>query len=279
MKGRILAWLAAAVFGVTLMGLTPAEVDQMIKQADQLTSDGKYAEVQKILMDVNKADPNNNDAYWMTARNYFYLGELTPSSKEKLDDYTQCETWAKKLIAKDPKVPEGYFWAGTGVSQESVMRGIAKSLGNAKPIEDYFLKALAMHPTYKSDTDSTEGGADLALCEFYRKVPDSVLMSMIYKTRGNLDKSVSYCQAALKIIPERIDYNKELGVALTCRGQKKGSQQDIDAGKKYLEKVGKIPARTDLDRFDQADAQKILANPKMACGYARARQEEVTEVK
>jgi len=269
------------LFAAALIALTPSEIKNMIPKADQLTGAGQYGESQKILMDVYKADPENKEVYWMIARNYYFIGELLPKNKEqeKLDAFIQCQEWANKGKAKDPNVAGNYFFSGVGMGQESVIRGIFKSLNKAKTTEDLFLKTLAMHPTYKSDWDSIEGGANLALCQFYRKVPDKAIMQWLYKTRGNLDKSVSYCQAALKILPDRIDYNKEMGVALICRGNKKNMPADVAEGKNYLEKAIGLPAKTEINKFDQADSKRLLADPKLACGYSRSKQEEVTEVK
>jgi len=281
MKVRFGTLIGAIGLFFLLFGLSPAEIDQMIKKADQLEDEGKYEESNKILFEVLKEDPNNKYAYWMIARNYYNIGELIPTEKEKekLDYYIKCEEWARKGAEKNPEVAESYFYIAVGMSQQALVKGIAKSLALADDIEEMYIKTLEMHPTYRTETDSTEANAHFALCQFYRKVPESRLMKLFFGTRGDMDKAVEHCRKAVKLYSNRIDYNKEMGIALICRGNRRNISKDIEEGKKWLKKTLELPAETEIDRIDQRDAQKILNDPKLACGYSRVKQEEVTEVK
>jgi tetratricopeptide (TPR) repeat protein len=274
-----LNFLAAALTAVFLLALTPAELSDMVKKADALQDDGKYEESNKLLAEVLKADPNSRDAYWMTARNYFNLGEELPESKEKekLDLYIKCEETARKGAEKNPNVAENYFYTAVGMSQEALVRGIARSLGKAKEIEKYYLKTLDMHPTYKTATDSTEANANFALCQFYRKVPESSIMRLLFGTKGDLDKAITHCSAAVKILPDQIEYVKEMGVVLVCRGERRNVPSDVEVGKRWLQKTQTMTAKTKIDKIDQQDSLKVMKDPKLACGYSRVKQEEVSE--
>lgn len=282
MQRKILTYAIAAM-AAALMSLSPGEISDMVLKADLLEDEGKYEESNKILFQVLKADPGNKDACWMIARNYYNLGEEIPHSKEteakKLAYYEKCKEWSQKSIDNNPQVAEGYFYLGTGISSVVLVQGIARNLNKFKEVENLWLKTLDMHPTYSTPTDNTQANADFALCQYYRKAPESSIMKLLFGTRGDLDKAVKYCGEAVKILPNRIDLVKEMGVVLTCRGVRRGNQQDIDAGKKWLAKTKTMEADTKIDRIDQEDAQRIMDNPKLACGYSRVQQEEVTEVK
>ena len=281
MARKIWVFVALFAFGVGLMALTPAEINDMVSKADGMEAAGKYEDSNKILMDVLKADPNNKQAYWMIARNWFDIGEIVPESneKQKLDDYVQCETWARKGLEKDPNLAENYFYIAVGMSQQALVKGIAVSLGKAKGIEEYYMKTLAMHPTYKGTKDSTESNADFALCQFYRRVPESSIMKLLFGTKGDMDKAVKYCGDAVKLYPNKIEFNKEMGMVLACRGNRRNVPADVEAGKKWLSKTTAMTPLTGLDKIDIADSKKVLDNPKLACGYSRVKQEEVTDVK
>ncbi len=275
-------WLLSAMVmvAVAAWALTPQEISSMVANADSIQDKGDYIGSNKILLDVLKADPNHKQAYWMVARNYYNLGEELPEAQEssKLDSYVKCEDWARKGAAKNPEVAENYFYIAVGMSSEALVKGIAKSLGLAKGIEDNYLKTLAMHPTYKTATDSTEADAHFALCQFYRKVPETIVMKWVFKTQGDMDKAVEHCRAAVKILPDTIDKDKEMGIALICRGNRRGSQKDLAEGKQWLKKAMSDKVETKIDQIDKDDSKKVLDNPKLACGYSRVKQEEVTEV-
>jgi len=279
MLKRTWTLLTMGMFAIFLMALTPAEISEMVKKADAVQDDGKYEESNKILMDVLKADPNNRDVYWMIARNYYNIGETLPSSKEneKLDYYLKVGEWARKGTEKNPNVAENYFYTAVGMSQEALVRGIARSLGKAKEIEKYYIKTLDMHPTYKTATDSTEANANFALCQFYRKVPESSIMKILFGTRGDMDKAVTHCAAAVKILPDQIEYTKEMGMVLVCRGTRRNISNDVEVGKRWLAKTQAMNAKTVIDKIDQQDSLKVMKDPKLACGYSRVKQEEVSE--
>jgi tetratricopeptide (TPR) repeat protein len=279
MQKRTWTLLTMGVLAIFLIALTPAEINDMLKKADALQDDGKYEESNKVLTDVEKADPNNKDVYWMMARNYFNIGETLPGTKEKekLDWYIKCEETARKGAEKNPNVAENYFYTAVGMSQEALVRGIARSLGKAKEIEKYYQKTLDMHPTYHTATDSTEANANFALCQFYRKVPESSIMKILFGTKGDMDKAVTHCAAAVKILPDQIEYVKEMGVVLICRGNRRNNNNDVEVGKRWLAKTQTMNAKTTIDKIDQQDSQKVMKDPKLACGYSRVKQEEVSE--
>jgi len=279
MRKRTWTLLIMGMFAVFMMALAPAEISDMVKKADDLEDIGKYEESNKILIEVLKADPANKEVYWMISRNYYNIGDSLPGNKEqeKLDLFTKCEEWARKGIEKNPNVAENYFYTAVGMSQIALVKGVARSLGKAKEIEKYYLKTLEMKPTYKTATDSTVANANFALCQYYRKIPESSIMKLLFGTRGDMEMAVKTCSAAVKELPDRIDYNKEMGVVLICRGNRRNNPNDIETGKKWLAKAQTFAAKTPLDKIDQEDAMKVMKDPKLACGYSRVKQEEVSD--
>ena len=114
----------------------------------------------------------------------------------------------------------------------------------------------------------------MALGIFYRAVPDSFIVRLFQGIRGNLDKSVLHNRKAIDLSPNNITHNKELGVSLLCRGKKKGREDDIMEGKKYLQRALELPARDARDRIDQEDSKRLLADHSLSCRYSRSNQLE-----
>lgn len=273
---RLMCGLAALALA---LGLSAAETgEEIIQRARELSDAEKYEESNQLLLDLQKRDPAA-DTYWRIAENYYNLAERLPKEKkdEKLKLYALTEQWARQGMAKDPGLAENTFWTAVGISQQAVVRGIANSLSLADDIEQMYQKTLTLKPVYVSDDDSTISNAHFALCVFYRKVPEWRIMEWLFGARGDLDRSVTECTAAVKMFPHNHEYLKELGMAYLCRGTRRNQPADLAEGKKYLQKVIDLPAQDQLDRIDQQDAKMVMENPALACGYSRIQQEEVSQ--
>lgn len=256
-----------------------------IANASKLADQEKYEESNKVLMDLAKTNPANPDIYWMAARNFYDMGERIPIEKDKakkLQMYVSCEQWARKGYEKNPGLADNAFWVGVGLGQQSQVKGIAATLtsdpGLAKKIENFLIIATqAKEFHYREKNTNTVAAGHLALGMFYRKIPDSIIVKALTGTKGDIDKSVLNLRKAVSIFPNNLEMTKELGVSLLCRSQRKKNPADLDEGKKYLQKVTQMPADGQLDKVDQADAKKLIANPSIACGYSRVQQEDVNE--
>jgi len=275
---RLICFAALVGLALALAVAAQETSEAIIKQARELSDQEKYEESNKLLLDLQKRDPQA-DTYWRIAENYYNIAERLPKEKkdEKLKLYALTEEWARKGMEKDPNLAENTFWTAVGISQQAVVRGIANSLSLADDIEQMYKKTLTLKPVYVSDDDSTISNAHFALCVFYRKVPEWRIMEWIFGARGDLDKSVTECTEAVKMFSNNHEYMKELGMSYTCRGTRRDQAQDVSEGKNYLQKVIEMPAKDQLDRIDQQDAKMVMDDPSLACGYSRIQQEEVSQ--
>jgi tetratricopeptide (TPR) repeat protein len=280
----LLAALVVAALAVARLGAAAPDPAAVIAEADKLNTAEKYEESNKLLMDLVKTNPNHPDIYWKIAENYYDLGELIPIAQKdkKLAMYKNCEQWAKKGYDKNPSLADNAFWMAVGLSQQAQTNGIAVTLisdrGLAKRIEDYYLKSSQAKEFHYVDVNSnTISSSFMALGVFYRKLPESSIVGLILGTRGDMDKSVDYNRKAVKMFPNSTEFNKELGVSLLCRGQRRSQNADLEEGKKILKKVPTLTPTSQLDKIDQDDSKKLLADPSLACGYSRVQQEVVSE--
>ncbi|HUT53061.1 MAG TPA: hypothetical protein VM658_06695 [bacterium] len=281
--------LVLAVFAVAAFWWGPrasgADAAAVIAQAQALSDQEKFEESNQLLMDLAKQDPDHPDVYWKIAENYYDLGErinIENDKDKKLSMYKQCEAWAKKGYDKNPGLADNAFWMAVGMSQQAQTNGIAVTLLSdrtlARRIEDFYLKSSqAKEYHYRTKNADTISSAYFALGQFYRKVPDFFIVKILMGTKGDINLSVTNCQKAVEMYPKNVEYNKELGVSLLCRGEKDDNDADTAEGKKWLQKAMALPAENALDRIDQSDSKKLLADPSLACGYGRVQQEEVSE--
>jgi hypothetical protein len=84
----------------------------------------------------------------------------------------------------------------------------------------------------------------------------------------DLDRAVALAREALAIQPVRIEYAKELGVALLCRAATHGG--DLAEARRVLQQAQNLPVRTPYELTDRRHARELLASPpETACGYSR----------
>jgi tetratricopeptide (TPR) repeat protein len=256
-----------------------------IAQAQALYDQEKFKESNDVLMALLKTNPNHPDICWKISQNFYEQGERMDIKKNKdakMKMYQQAEQWAAKGLKQNPNLADNSFWMAVALSQQAQTRGIASTLMNdrtlAKRIETYYLKAAgAKEFHFKTANSNTVASANFALGQFYRKIPDSAIVGMLMGTRGDIEKSVKYARVSVKMFPNNIEYNKELGVALLCRGARNDDPKSTAEGKAVLNGVLKLKPETALDRTDIADTRKLLADPSLACGYSRVQQEEVSD--
>ena len=270
---------------LTARAQAPADPAEVIAQANVLADQEKFKEANDLLLKLAQTNPDHPDVYWEISQNYYDIGERIDIKKDKngkMAMYKKAEEWAKKGLAKNPKLADNAFWLAVALSQQAQTQGIASTLMNdrtlAKRIEQYYLQAANAKEFHYKDTNSnTVASANFALGQFYRKIPESTIVGMLMGTKGDIEKSVKHCRIAVKMFPNNIEFQKELGVSLLCRGTRKDDPKSTAEGKAVLNGVLKMKPENALDRQDIADAKRLIADPSLACGYSRVQQEEVSD--
>jgi hypothetical protein len=261
--------------------------DDLMKDAESAWVKQNYDGSDKILEQAKKSCPNRAEVYWRQARNeYDRIEEIPRDKKPKKDElikrYRGIEALADKCSQLDAKDGSCLQWKGIGMGRRGTTQGILNSLGEAKDLEKTFLAAEKLAPQYKSDNGAANALGDIynALGQLYRVLPEwlcTIGIKQIVGVCGSLDKSVDYNKKAVAREPKRIEYQKELGIALTCRGTQKKKPDDVEAGKKILTDLQSLPEVKKTDAIDKQHAKDVIANPKIACGYSRDAQQEQSQ--
>jgi tetratricopeptide (TPR) repeat protein len=206
------------------------------------------------------------------------MADLVPLENrgERLELFEEAESYARKCIEEAPKKGECYFWLGAALGRESTMKGILSSALTAREIASSLEKSVELGLTYRSASGHIElANAYYALGQFYRIAPDSWIASKIAGVRGNIERSVNYLRKAIELEPERLEFNKELGISLVCLGQEKNRPETVQEGVTYLTRVANVlPVKEPSDEIDKRHARMLLNDPGLCCDYSRDGQQE-----
>ncbi len=258
--------------------------DEAVSRAERLWLNDGYEESNKVLDEAMELCPARAEVYWRRARNNYDILEHIPRDRkpgkvELIGRYREIEDLGRKCAEVDPEDGTCYVWQAIGMGRRGTTQGVLNSLRDVKDMEALLLRAIYLKPAYRAEGGRSSAMADActALGMFYRVVPDWKFIEWVFGTRGDINKSVKLQSMAVELEPQRIEYVKELGISLMCRGERTGNQADIEEGKKHLEKVKDLPVIKPSDLIDKEHAKDLLADPGLACGYSRDAQQEVSQ--
>jgi tetratricopeptide (TPR) repeat protein len=257
--------------------------DELVGMAERLWLQDNYEQSNKVLEQAMRLCPDRAEVYWRKARNNYNIMEHIPRDKKPaknilVDKYREMENLGKKCADLDPDQGSCYVWQAIGMGRRGTTQGVLNSLAEIKDMEGLLLKAIYLKPSYRAEGGRSNAMADActALGQFYRVVPEWKFMEWLFGAKGDIEKSVKLQRIAVDLEPHRIEYVKELGLSLICRGTRRGSNADIEEGIKYLEKIAELPAIKPSDLIDKDHAKDLIAHPDMACAYQRDKQQDVS---
>ena len=272
------------ILAMAAWGEEPKSFEALMQEAERLWYQDDYSGSNRVLDQAMKLDPKRAEPYWRKARNLFDQVEIIPreqkpAKEELLKTYREMEALGQKCMDLDPKDGNCTFWKGVGMGRRGTTQGVLNSLTEMKTLEALMLKTLTLKPTYRAEQGKADTLADAyaVLGQFYRVVPDWRVLSWLFGTRGDLEKSVAMNRKAVELEPKRIEHVKELGLSLICLGQKTDRPEQVEDGTKYLRSIAELPVIKPSDKIDREQAQMLLKDPSLACGYSRDAQQEQSQ--
>jgi len=244
-----------------------------------LWREGNALEEQEALREANaryeslvSAHPSSAFLAWRVARNLWRAGERMPREDKpgRQAAYAEALAWADRALAADPQCGECVFWKMSSMGRLATSSGAVRSASMARPIADLIDRAIALQPTYAdNEWNHTLGNLYFASSAFYRLLPDWPWLDWMIGVHGDKDRALGYIEKALAISPDRVDYNLELGVVLTCIGRERDDRDALERGSRALTRARELPQRLGTDALDQRSADLLLERPELACGYSR----------
>jgi hypothetical protein len=252
-----------------------ARFDALLLEAVELQYDSQFAPARERLEQARALRPADPTPCWLMARLVYLDLEQNAeriAAEERARRFAEVERWADLAVERAPGQAEGYLWQGVArgriaTSQGNLRIALAGAVGGRGPawLEQTLRRAVELPDRFRFFGFSTRGDALYALAQYYRLAPEGWYMRAL-GTRGDHGRAVELASEAVGMQPARIEYHKELAVALLCRG----GPGDAEDARRELAAVLEIPAITPLDRIDQAHARALQADvPPNICAYSR----------
>lgn len=246
-------------------------------KAELLVEDHKALGAEKLLLEVDKDYPNNAKVLWLIAKNAYFRAEKMPeeATEEKAAILERGFGFAERCVEVAPNDINCLLHFGTLLGRVSTNRGIISSAANGDDVEDHWLRALQTKEHYRFPSANTSLGAvNYGLGIFYRLVPDSWLMSLLFGVRGDIGKAVKYLQAAMKTKSDDVELYAELVAASYCKAEREDDASALKLGHDYVKQCQAKKADTPLRKISQSHCGKLRNNPALGCGYSRDKQQE-----
>jgi tetratricopeptide (TPR) repeat protein len=256
-----------------------AAVHELLRRATELLYDQRFVAAESALSEAQRLEPQAATVRWMRARVAYLEGESLEAGDRagRLEAFSRAERLADEAVALAPEEGEGWLWRGIArgritTTQAGLRRAFDVLRGERGPlwVAQCFDRAIALQPAYAHFGFSAAGDARAGAAQLYRLLPAGVWAQPVIGVARDLDRAVALSREALALQPVRLEYAKELGVALLCRAGVQGDRRDLDEGQRVLRAALELPVRTPYERTDHHHAEELLAsNPERACGYSR----------
>lgn len=232
----------------------------------------------ELLEIISKAEPEWIDGYWMRGEAAFQLGNSMTNPKDMKASraiFVKGQEATEACLKKAPDNALCKMFLGASLGKIASIDGIFSSLRRASVVEGLWLDVVKSGVDYQLNPTSTlQGSARYALGLYYRLVPDSFILKMMFGARGDIKKSVAYHKESVAADGGNSCNLMMLGVAQICAAKADVKDQQAQDGLKNLAAAKSKPVTSALAKTCANDIPKIEKDPSMACGYETSRQQE-----
>ena len=221
-----------------LSGQTAAD---LIRQGDEFFAQYNNAQALEAYLKAAKAEPENYEALWKTARAYYDVADTkTPADAKAADEqrkiYDESMNYSRRAITVDPKGSWGHFFLSAAWGRFVLTQGKKEQVNASKQIRTEIDKAI--------EADPNNDLAYHALALWNRRMAEiggaqRFFGGMLYGgiPKGTFEDAEKYLKKAIELNPNYTNHQLELG--RTYLGMKKP-----DLAKPYFEKALGLPDTT-----------------------------------
>lgn len=210
-----------------------------LDDAKELYAKGEFLRASRIAASVE-----TSEGYSFAARALAEYGNTRPKS-ERDDYYTQCEQYARKAVALNPKNPDGYFEIAVAVGQLANLRDVSYAISAGVPsqIRDNLNTALELNPRHW-----------FAMVVLGRWHAEMTVRGIGWLYGANAGRALELFELALKTAPKKILVRVEAALGFLVLDK----QKYLERAKRELETALKLEAADFAERRQLERAKDLL---------------------
>ncbi len=237
-----------------------------------------------VLDPVVAKNPNWPDGHWLLANTLMEMGETLAADDEKSTQkvrklLVKAQNESEKCLKFKKDLALCKFFLGAALGKIATIDGVIASLSKGERILDLWNAVYTSEQEYIfEDGYSLQGLVRYALGIFYRVVPDVFLLRWFFGFSGDIDKSIEMHRESLKFAGGKAACSQLMyAISMLCKTD--GDKDETLTGQAFtvLDRVSSIKTASESSLICVKDAGKIKQNPGNACGYTKAKQQEVDE--
>jgi tetratricopeptide (TPR) repeat protein len=236
MKKVLLLISVVLVLGMCAALAYAATPEELFKQADDAYAKKDMAAVKTSMKDLGALAASNEAAAWRFGRASYFVATRTDDPKSQESMFNKAYESLRPYYDKASKDINTNYWFALCAGKYGKLHGILSSLFLVKPMKAACNNVLAKDAGYE------DGGALTILGAIEYEVPG-----------GDLNKTIEYCNKALKYDPAGIAANLYLGKAYYKKSEYAKAKERLE----YLIANGK--PETKDDKKDMVEAKELLA--------------------
>lgn len=260
--------------------VTEATEFQALRAADaeKPASEASLRRQLLLLEIISKAEPEWIDGYWMRGEAAFHLGNSMTDPKDKKESraiFVKGQEATEACLKKAPDNPLCKMFLGASIGKIASIDGILSSLKRASVVESLWLDVVKSGVDYRLNPNSTlQGSAKYALGLYYRLVPDSFVLKMMFGAHGDIQKSIRFHKESVEADGGNTCNLMMLAVAELCSVKGDVKSKVGEAALKDLAEAKTKPVTSAMAQTCFGDIPKIEKDPSLACGYETSGQQE-----
>ncbi|MFQ5515435.1 MAG: hypothetical protein ACE5FG_13510 [Myxococcota bacterium] len=248
------------------------------EEAERFEEEERLLESARGYERVSDALPREAHPCWRVARSYWRFADDQPpeAKRERIRYLEQARDWAALGLERDERCAGCMLWKVAALGRLATTRGVWSGIRSVSEMAELLERGIALRPRYADGpSNSLLGNLYLASAKLNRILPDSLWMRWLTGVRGNKERGLEHARRAVALLPERIDYRVELGVALLCLGERRHHRERIREARSVLSRAAAMPPLSPRDFLARQHAAMLLEHPDRACGYSRDGQIEI----